>query len=110
MTWLYILIDVLILIFVLALILVVLYFWNKKKELNIGSLSEFRNNTIYEKSYEDQKKKAHIEEIIEDDLMYIDDVDDVLFSAFIDENEEEPIEGIYFSEGYGEEEVADGEN
>lgn len=101
MTWLYILIDVLILIFVLALILVVLYFWNKKKELNIGSLSEFRNNTIYEKSYEDQKKKAHIEEIIEDDLMYIDDVD---------ENDEEPIEGIYFSEGYGEEEVADGEN
>ena len=101
MTWLYILIDVLILIFVLALILVVLFFWNKKKELNIGSLSEFRNNTIYEKSYEDQKKKAHIEEIIEDDLMYIDDVD---------ENEEEPIEGIYFSEGYGEEEVADGEN
>lgn len=100
MTWLYILIDVLILIFVLALILVVLYFWNKKKELNIGSLSEFRNNTIYEKSYEDQKKKAHIEEIIEDDLIYIDD---------IDENEE-PIEGIYFSEGYGEEEVADGEN
>ena len=101
MTWLYILIDVLILIFALALILVVLYFWNKKKELNIGSLSEFRNNTIYEKSYEDQKKKAHIEEIIEDDLMYIDDVE---------ENEEEPIEGIYFSEGYGEEEVADGEN
>lgn len=101
MTWLYIVIDVLILIFVLALILVVLYFWNKKKELNIGSLSEFRNNTIYEKSYEDQKKKAHIEEIIEDDLMYIDDVD---------ENEEETIEGIYFSEGYGEEEVADGEN
>lgn len=101
MTWLYILIDVLILIFVLALILVVLYFWNKKKELNIGSLSEFRNNTIYEKSYEDQKKKAHIEEIIEDDLMYIDDVD---------ENGEEPIEGIYFSEGYGEEEVTDGEN
>ena len=101
MTWLYILIDVLILIFVLALILVVLFFWNKKKELNIGSLSEFRNNTIYEKSYEDQKKKAHIEEIIEDDSMYLDDVD---------ENDEEPIEGIYFSEGYGEEEVADGEN
>lgn len=101
MTWLYILIDVLILIFVLALILVVLFFWNKKKELNIGSLSEFRNNTIYEKSYEDQKKKAHIEEIIEEDSMYLDDVD---------ENDEEPIEGIYFSEGYGEEEVADDEN
>lgn len=101
MTWLYILIDILILMFVLALILVVFYFWNKKKELNIGSLSEFRNNTIYEKSYEDQKKKAHIEEIIEEDSMYLDD---------IDENDEEPIEGIYFSEGYGEEEVADDEN
>ena len=101
MTWLYILIDILILMFVLALILVVFYFWNKKKELNIGSLSEFRNNTIYEKSYEDQKKKAHIEEIIEEDSMYLDDVD---------ENDEEPIEGIYFSEGYGEEEVADDEN
>lgn len=101
MTWLYILIDFLILMFVLALIFVILYFWNKKKELNIGSLSEFRNNTIYEKSYEDQKKKAHIEEIIEEDSMYLDDVD---------ENDEEPIEGIYFSEGYGEEEVADDEN
>ena len=33
--------------------------------------------------------------------MYLDDVD---------ENDEEPIEGIYFSEGYGEEEVADDEN
>ena len=52
MTWLYVLIDVLILLLIVALILVVLYFWNKKKELNIGSLSEFRNNTIYEKSYE----------------------------------------------------------
>lgn len=101
MTWLYILIDILILIFVLALILVVLYFWNKKKELNIGSLSEFRNSTIYEKSYEDQKKKAHIEEIVEEETSFIDD--EV-------ENDEEPIDGIYFSEGYGEEEVVDDED
>ena len=101
MTWLYILIDILILIFVLALILVVLYLWNKKKELNIGSLSEFRNNTIYEKSYEDQKKKAHIEEIVEEETSFIDD--EV-------ENDEEPVAGIYFSEGYGEEEVVDDED
>lgn len=101
MTWLYILIDILILIFVLALILVVLYFWNKKKELSIGSLSEFRNSTIYEKSYEDQKKKAHIEEIVEDETSFIDD--EV-------ENDEEPIAGIYFSDGYGEEEVVVNEN
>lgn len=101
MTWLYILIDILILMFALALILVVLYFWNKKKELSIGSLSEFRNSTIYEKSYEDQKKKAHIEEIVEDETSFIDD--EV-------ENDEEPIAGIYFSDGYGEEEVVGNEN
>ena len=101
MIWLYILIDILILIFVLALILVVLYFWNKKKELSIGSLSEFRNSAIYEKSYEDRKKKAHIEEIVEDETSFIDD--EV-------ENDEEPIDGIYFSDGYGEEEVVGNEN
>ena len=101
MTWLYILIDILILIFILALIMVLLYFWNKKKELSIGSLSEFRNSTIYEKSYEDQKKKAHIEEIVEEETSYIDDEI---------ENDEEPIAGIYFSDGYGEGEVVDDEN
>ena len=101
MTWLYVLIDIFVLLFIVALILVVLYFWNKKKELNIGSLSEFRNNTIYEKSYEDQKKKAHIEEIVEEETSFIDD--EV-------ENDEEPIDGIYFSEGYGEEEVVDDED
>ena len=85
MTWLYILIDILILMFALALILVVLYFWNKKKELSIGSLSEFRNSTIYEKSYEDQKKKAHIEEIVEDETSFIDD--EV-------ENDEEPVKEV----------------
>jgi len=101
MTWIYVLIDILILLVVVALILVVLYFWNKKRGLIIGSLSEFRNNTIYEKSYEQQKKKAHIEEIVEDESIYIDD---------IDESDTEPIEEIYFSEGYGEEEVIGDEN
>ena len=33
MTWLYVLIDVFILLLVVALILVVLYFWNKKRGL-----------------------------------------------------------------------------
>lgn len=101
MTWLYILIDILILLLVVTLILVVIYFWNKKKGLAIGSLSEFRNNTIYEKSYEEQKKKAHIEELAEDDSTFIDDVD---------ETDDDPIAGIYFSDGYGEEEVVDNEN
>lgn len=101
MTWLYVLIDVFILLFVVALILVVLYFWNKKKGLTIGSLSEFRNNTIYEKSYEEQKKKAHIEEIVEEEPTFLDDAE---------EPDDEAFAGIYFSDGYGEEEVADDEN
>lgn len=101
MTWLYVLIDVFILLLVMALILVVLYFWNKKRGLTIGSLSEFRNNTIYEKSYEEQKKKAHIEEIVEEESTFLDDTE---------EPDDEAIAGIYFSDGYGEEEVVDDEN
>lgn len=101
MTWLYVLIDILILVLLIFLVFVVIYFWNKKKGLSIGSLSEFRNNTIYEKSYEEQKKKAHIEEIVDEEPEYIDDLDDT---------ESESIAEIYFSEGYGDAEVLDDEN
>jgi len=101
MTWLYILIDVFILILLLAGIIAILYFFNKKKSLNVGSLSEFRNDTIYEKSYEDKKKKAHIEEIIDvnhdDSKEMVDDVD-----TFVD--------GIFFEDGYGDTEDSENEN
>lgn len=100
MTWLYILIDFFILLIVVALILVLLYFWNKKDGLNVGSLSEFRNSTIYEKSFEERKKKAHIEEIVEDETTFIDDIEDT---------EDEGFKGVYFSDGYGEE-VKEDEN
>ncbi len=95
MTWLYILIDIVILLIIVTLLFVAIYFWNKKTGLNIGSLSEFRNDSIYEKSYEDKKKKAHIEDIVEEEQTFIDDIDD---------NTEETMGGIYFSEGYGLEE------
>lgn len=100
MTWLYIIIDFFILLIVVALILVLLYFWNKKDGLNVGSLSEFRNSTIYEKSFEERKKKAHIEEIVEDETTFIDDIEDT---------EDEGFNGVYFSDGYGEE-VKEDEN
>lgn len=100
MIWLYILIDFFILLIVVALILVLLYFWNKKDGLNVGSLSEFRNSTIYEKSFEERKKKAHIEEIVEDETTFIDDIEDT---------EDEGFNGVYFSDGYGEE-VKEDEN
>jgi len=37
--------------------------------------------------YEEQKKKAHIEEIIDEESEFIDDLDDT---------ETEPIDGVYF--------------
>lgn len=60
--------------------------------MTIGSLDEFRNDSIYEKSIEDQKRLAHIEEITEE-KNYIDDIDDI---------EAEPVDSIIFSSGYGE--------
>ena len=101
MTGLYILIDIMILLFAFALIIAVIYFWNKKQGLNIGSLSEFRNSSIYEKGYEEQKKKAHIEEIAEAEPAFIDD---------IEETDEETAVGVYFSDGYGEEGIKEDEN
>ena len=91
MTWLYILIDILIVLIILLVILILLLI-NRKKGMAIGSLDEFRNDSIYEKSIEDQKRLAHIEEITEE-KNYIDDIDDI---------EIEPVDSIIFSSGYGE--------
>ena len=92
MTWLYIVIDILIVLLILFLIVLIFVLLNRKKEMNIGSLDEFRNDSIYEKSIEDQKRLAHIEDITEE-KSYIDD---------IEEKETDPIESIIFSNGYGE--------
>lgn len=97
MTWLYILIDILIVLIVLLFIISILLFLNRKKGMNIGSLDEFRNGSIYEKSMEDQKRLAHIEEITED-------------KSYIDDIETEHIDSIVFSSGYGELEENDYEN
>lgn len=90
MIWLFIIIDILILTAILFFIFLVLHLWNKRKDMNIGSLSEFRNDTIYEKSYEEQRRKAHIEEII-DEEKYLDD----------DPVEDNPMGNVFFSDGYG---------
>ena len=92
MTWLYIVIDILIVLLILFLVVLIFVLLNRKKEMNIGSLDEFRNDSIYEKSIEDQKRLAHIEDITEE-KSYIDD---------IEEKETDPIDSIIFSNGYGE--------
>lgn len=92
MTWLYILIDILIVLIILLTVILILLLINRKKGMAIGSLDEFRNDSIYEKSIEDQKRLVHIEEITEE-KNYIDDIDDI---------ETEPVDSIFFSSGYGE--------
>ena len=94
MTWLFILLDVLILLSVIALGIVIVVLWNKKSGLNRSSLSDFRNEDIYEKSKRDKKKLAHIDEPVSPDEEVIDITEEV---------PNEPIDDgdISFSNGYG---------
>ena len=94
MTWLFILLDILILLSVIAVGIVIVVLWNKKSSLHRNSLSDFRNEEIYEKSKQDKKKLAHIDEAVPAEE------DDVEMS---EETSSEPIgdEDISFSNGYG---------
>lgn len=94
MTWLFILLDVLILLSVIALGIVIVVLWNKKSGLNRSSLSDFRNEDIYEKSKRDKKKLAHIDEPVSPDEEVVDITEEVP-SEPIDDGD------ISFSNGYG---------
>ena len=91
MTWLFILIDILIFLALVALCVITVYFWNKKGGLGHNSLEHFRNEEIYEKSQEDKKRMAHIEDTIVEE------------EEFIEPPEPEAVEEehIVFSGGYG---------
>ena len=91
MTWLFILIDILIFLALVALCVITVYFWNKKGGLGHNSLEHFRNEEIYEKSQEDKKRMAHIEDTIVEE------------EEVIEPPEPEAVEEeqIVFSGGYG---------
>lgn len=91
MTWLYILMDIIILLVLLFLCGLVIVFWNKKGRLGRGTLDTFRNDELYEKSEEDRKRLKHIDDVLEEE-----DIIDL-------GSEPEPIgdEEITFSPGYG---------
>ena len=93
MVWLYILIDVLILAGVIALIVFLIHLWNKHRPLFRNSISEFRNSDIYEKSVQEQKRLAHIEDSLED-VEFID-LDDSNDDVLIEDKD------MTFSSGYG---------
>ncbi len=92
MTWLYILMDIIILLVLLFLCGLVIVLWNKKGRLGRGNLDTFRNDELYEKSEEDRKRLKHIDDVAEEE----DDVIDL-------GSEPEPIgdDEITFSPGYG---------
>ena len=91
MTWLFILIDILIFLALVALCVITVYFWNKKDGLGHNSLEHFRNEEIYEKSQEDRKRMAHIEDTIVEE------------EDFVEPPAPEAVEEeqIVFSGGYG---------
>lgn len=91
MTWLYILMDIIILLVLLFLCGLVIVLWNKKGRLGRGTLDTFRNDELYEKSEEDRKRLKHIDDVLEEE-----DIIDL-------GSEPEPIgdEEITFSTGYG---------
>ena len=91
MTWLFILIDILIFLALVALCVITVYFWNKKGGLGHNSLEHFRNEEIYEKSQEDKKRMARIEDTIVEE------------EEFIEPPEPKAVEEeqIVFSGGYG---------
>lgn len=92
MTWLYVLMDIIILLVLIFLCVLVIVLWNKKGKLSSGSLEHFRNDELYEKSKEEQKKYKHIDEISDEDEIVLPDT-----------AEPDPIEddNITFSAGYG---------
>ncbi len=93
MTWLYILIDALTLLALVVLCVLIYLLWNKKKKLNKVSLEHFRNEDLYEKSENDRKKMAHIEETLESDEP--EEVLEEIIETDISEGE------ISFTGGYG---------
>ena len=94
MIWIYITLDIFLFALMSFLVFLLFRFWTKKKRMNHSPLSQFRNDDLYEKSLEDKRRLAHIEDqIAEED--YIDVVvDDEIDTPISDDD-------ISFSDGYG---------
>lgn len=66
MVWIFVLMDVIILAALVFLCVVAVRLWNRHRPLTRGALSEFRNDDLYEKSEQDKKRLAHIEDSFEE--------------------------------------------
>lgn len=95
MTWIYITLDVFLFALMGFLIFLLIRFWTKKKRMNHSPLSQFRNDDLYEKSLEDKRRLAHIEDRMNEDEMYEETPDNAEIDIPITED------NISFSDGYG---------
>ena len=77
------------------LVFLLIRFWTKKKGMNHSPLSQFRNDDLYEKSLEDKRRLAHIEDRINENKMFEDDTENTEIDIPITED------NISFSDGYG---------
>ena len=93
MTWLYILMDAVIILLLGVLCYFVIRLWTKKDGLNVNSLSQFRNDDLYAQSIEDQKRLAHIEDTLTEPEEEIPDE--------VEPGTEISDADITFSSGYG---------
>ncbi len=95
MTWVYIALDILLFVLMGFLLFLLIRFWTKKKGMHHSPLSQFRNDDLYEKSLEDKRRLAHIENKVNEENMF----DEAQDSAEVDV----PItdDNISFSDGYG---------
>lgn len=95
MVWVYIFMDVVLLCVIALLIYFLIRLWTKRKGLHVSPLSQFRNDDLYEKSMQDKKKLAHIEETVkENEPIDTDPLDGCLDNVIRDSD-------ISFSDGYG---------
>ena len=95
MVWVYIALDILILCVLIALAAVVVWLWNRRAKIHKSSLSQFRNDDLYEKSVQEQQRLAHIEDIVSD-------FEDNDITTIVDETDRNIRYGdVVFSDGYG---------
>lgn len=95
MTWIYILLDIVLICAIAVLFCLLVRLWTKRRGLHVSPLSQFRNDDLYEKSLQDKKKLAHIEDAVKEDE-FID-------ASPIEDHFDEGIQDsdISFSDGYG---------
>ncbi len=95
MVGIYILLDIVLICAIALLGYLLVRLWTKRRGLHVSPLSQFRNDDLYEKSMQDKKKLAHIEDAVkEDEFIDASPVEDHFDDVIQDSD-------ISFSDGYG---------